>query len=414
MFIKTNDFRKIFNAKLKEYTYLMITGKPLSHEEALALGCDPELSSNYKSVPDGMVEVDKSGNIIWEWNITDHLVQDVKADAPNYGVVKDHPEKLDPNFGLGRRGNWTHTNSLDYNETLDQIVWNNSRNSEFYVIDHGATFVPGDPKKSAELAAGPKGDFLYRFGNPSVYDAGDAPTLTGEGSRADNGLKQMFFTHDIQWIDKGHPGAGNFLIFDNGQRRPGETFSAILEINPYDGPMEKGVYIPEMKAGHTRLRGKGAAEMRSNQITWYYKSNSTQSFYSGHISGVQRLPNGNTLICSGRWGHFFEVTPEMECVWEYISPVVGNYVSKVIGDYDGHGPSNVFRAHRYGPDYPGLKGKDLTPQGPITEVFAHLIKGDGPPPAGPPPGGPPGKGPKGAPAKGKVKGKGKKGKKGPK
>ena len=374
----------------------MVTGKSLSNEEALALGCDPALSENYRSNPDGMIEVDKEGNVIWEWNIIDHLVQDVKADAPNYGVVKDHPEKFDPNFGGGRRGDWIHTNSLDYNQTLDHVVINNSTDSEFYVIDHGATFVAGDPEKSIELAAGPKGDFIYRFGNPCTYDSGDCPSLSNEGQRASNGHQQMFFTHDIQWIDDGLPGAGHFIIFDNGSRRPGETFSSILEINPYEGPMEKGIYIPEVEAGYSPTRGR-SPEMRSNQVTWYFKTKSTQSFYSGHISGMQRLPNGNTLMCSGRWGHFFEVTPEGECVWEYISPVIGGSVTKLIGDMEPNGPSNVFRAHRYGPDYPGLGGKDLTPQGPITEVFAHLIKADGAPADGPPAGGPLGKGP----AKGK-------------
>ena len=399
-----HDFRKIYNVKLKDYTYLMITGKELTNEEALALGCDPKLSKNYKSVPDGMIEVDKAGNIIWEWNITDHLVQDVKPDAPNYGVVKDHPERLDPNFAGGRRGNWIHANSLDYNQELDHVVINNSTNSEFYVIDHGATFVPGDPKKSFELAAGPKGDFIYRFGNPCIYDSGDCPSLINEGQRASTGHQQMFFTHDIQWINDGLPGAGNFIIFDNGSRRPGETFSSILEINPYDGPMDKGVYVPEVAAGYTMSKGK-SPEMRSNQVVWYYRSVSTQSFYSGHISGVQRLPNGNTLICSGRWGHFFEVTPNGECVWEYVSPVNGNTVTKLVGDVEPMGGTNVFRAHRYGADYPGLKGRDLTPKGPITKVFANLMKSGGPAAGGPPAGGPPAGSPPGgeAPAKGKAK-----------
>ena len=74
------------------------------------------------------------------------------------------------------------------------IVINNSTDSEFYVIDHGATFVPGDPEKSIELAAGPKGDFIYRFGNPCTYDSGDCPSLSNEGQRASNGHQQMFFT----------------------------------------------------------------------------------------------------------------------------------------------------------------------------------------------------------------------------
>jgi len=44
-------------------------------------------------------------------------------------------------------------------------------------------------------------------------------------------------------------------------------------------------------------------------------------FYSSFISGAQRLANGNTLICSGANGTFFEVTPEHEMVWKYVNPV---------------------------------------------------------------------------------------------
>jgi len=38
------------------------------------------------------------------------------------------------------------------------------------------------------------------------------------------------------------------------------------------------------------------------------------------MSGAQRLPNGNTLICTGFSGTIFEVTPEKETVWDYINP----------------------------------------------------------------------------------------------
>jgi hypothetical protein len=39
------------------------------------------------------------------------------------------------------------------------------------------------------------------------------------------------------------------------------------------------------------------------------------------ISGAQRLPNGDTLICSGTSGTVFEVTPDKETVWKYVNPV---------------------------------------------------------------------------------------------
>jgi hypothetical protein len=31
----------------------------------------------------------------------------------------------------------------------------------------------------------------------------------------------------------------------------------------------------------------------------------------------------NTLICEGQWGRIFEVTPDKESVWEYVSPFMG-------------------------------------------------------------------------------------------
>ena len=46
-------------------------------------------------------------------------------------------------------------------------------------------------------------------------------------------------------------------------------------------------------------------------------------FFANFISGANRLPNGNTLICSGPNGTIFEVTPDKETVWKYVNPVRG-------------------------------------------------------------------------------------------
>jgi hypothetical protein len=61
------------------------------------------------------------------------------------------------------------------------------------------------------------------------------------------------------------------------------------------------------------------------KIVWEYDANKAGSrdlakFYSDYVSSAQRLPNGNTLITEGAFGRLFEVTPEYETVWEYISP----------------------------------------------------------------------------------------------
>ena len=59
-------------------------------------------------------------------------------------------------------------------------------------------------------------------------------------------------------------------------------------------------------------------------IAWEYNAEKSNrplwTFFSHYISGAQRQPNGNTLICEGANGRIFEVTPPGEIVWEYVNP----------------------------------------------------------------------------------------------
>ena len=50
---------------------------------------------------------------------------------------------------------------------------------------------------------------------------------------------------------------------------------------------------------------------------WSYTA---PEFYSHIMSGAQRLPNGNTLICSATQSWIFEVTPAGQSVWEHRGP----------------------------------------------------------------------------------------------
>ena len=90
---------------------------------------------------------------------------------------------------------------------------------------------------------------------------------------------------------------------------------------------------------------------------------------------AQRLPNGNTLVCAGVIGNLFEVTPAGETVWQYVNPMVRGGIlaqGELPGkDVRGHLFNAVFKVHRYAPDYPGLRGRDLTPKGTITERAAQ-------------------------------------------
>ena len=112
---------------------------------------------------------------------------------------------------------------------------------------------------------------------------------------------------------------------------------------------------------------------------WSYTNPST--FYSNHLSGAQRLPNGNTLITEGTSGHLFEVTPEGEVVWEYINPVTKTFGTVKVLDDAIPMTNAVFRAYRYAPDHPALRGKDLSPKGTITDAYPREPRPDRPAPA---------------------------------
>jgi hypothetical protein len=362
-----HDFAKIYNPKLGDSTFIYIANKDLTSQQCLDAGCD--ISNNYTGAQmDAIVEVDKYGNRIWEWCFFDHVVQDLYPAKSTYGVIKDTPGKINLNLrGNPVKSDWLHCNSLDYNQTLDLIVIN-SVHGEFYVIDHGNTFLKGNLAGSVALAASSAGDFLYRFGDPAKYNQGDPPSVLDNWEKATSGHKQIGGAHNIQWIKTGLSGAGNFLIFNNAENLFELTpQSYIFEINPYlnSSGTNTGKFVNPPTAGYNIVSSPDANLMKekkniSKQVVWRYSSKNNTSFYSTIGSGAQRLPNGNTFICSMNDGHFFEVAPaDTSIVWEYINPITRNGIKKI--KMDNYPTFNAaFRAYRYTKDHPALKGKDLT------------------------------------------------------
>ena len=108
--------------------FLILTYTYLSSEEAAVMGWD--LEGAPMALPDGIVEVrpnldDGSAEVVWAWHFHDHIIRDRNPEAPNYGVVADHPERIDAHFpesyapvGQIRQ----HLNSIDYHPELDQVV----------------------------------------------------------------------------------------------------------------------------------------------------------------------------------------------------------------------------------------------------------------------------------------------------
>ena len=92
-----HEFRNIWNPKLGARTLLYAASSERTHEEVVALGADPSVRDDYASRPEGLVEVDMGGNIIWEWNVSDHTVngkawQEVDWPAKLDGFDQRYPD----------------------------------------------------------------------------------------------------------------------------------------------------------------------------------------------------------------------------------------------------------------------------------------------------------------------------------
>src|SRR5438132_3727621 len=99
--------------------------------------------------------------------------------------------------------------------------------------------------------------------------------------------------------------------------------------------------LPGTEAGGTIYADYLLEMTVAGEIVWEYRDPSLFEFFSPYISGAQRLPNGNTLICEGCHGRIFEVTAGGEVVWEYVNPHFFEEPGPV-------GLNNwVFRAFRY-------------------------------------------------------------------
>jgi len=308
---------------------LLIVWDKKTAKEAVAAGRKKELAGSSHLLPDSLIEVKPAGKttgqVVWEWHLWDHLVQDHDSTTANYGNVAAHPELVDINYvedsmapivatkagvaklkSIGYVGattgkrpprvnpDWTHFNSVDYNPALDQIAVSVHEFSEIWIIDHGTTTAEAAGHTGGRSGKG--GDLLYRWGNPRTYRSG---TVAGQ---------RLFAQHNAHWIPRGLPGEGHILVFNNGGRRPDGNYSSVDEL-----------VLPVDTSGHySRLEG---APYAPDKPVWSYSSPKKSDFFSMIISGAHRLPNGNTFICSGVNGTLFEVTADKETVWKYVNPV---------------------------------------------------------------------------------------------
>lgn len=214
--------------------------------------------ANAKLRGDTIIEVNPEGKIVWSWSASEHL--DINRYMPLTGM-----------------NDWTHGNTVSVippNKWYDagdkrfkpgNIMYNPRHFDEFVIIDRES------------------GDVVWSL----------------KGFKAMGGLGQC---HEPIMIEKGKPGAGNIIFFDNGlfpKTRDRVGLTLLGELNPVTGELE-----------------------------WQYESQgySNMHFFSKTMGSESRLPNGNTFISEDNTGRLFEVTRDLkhpeggEIVWEYMMP----------------------------------------------------------------------------------------------
>ncbi len=221
-----------------------------------------------KAVKDAIIyEVDWDGNKTFEWNAADHITQFGYEESDMHlncdGPSDIHSDYLHVNT-ISRLGENHWYDNGDTRFHPENIILDSRHHGWIIIIDHAT------------------GDVVWRVG--PYYSEGYPEAV----------LEPIIGPHHAHMIPAGLPGAGNIIVFDNGWFSGfGITYfrnhSRVIEFDP------------------TTL-----------EMVWEYNpALGDRLKISPLISGVQRLPNGNTIITSGAFGRILEVTSEKEIVWEF-------------------------------------------------------------------------------------------------
>lgn len=325
---------------------LVLLAEVWGKEEAISAGRDPNKLEEDLLLNEKIIEITPKGtddfDLVWVWSVKDHIIQDFDSTKLNFGIVKDHPNKLNVNFLNGNNplANWLHVNSIQYNSKLDQIIISTRNLSEFWVIDHSTTIQESTTSSGGKYGKG--GDFLYRWGNPNSYNNSSIRKLYGQHAPVFV-VKDGLFTNDV-------------ILFNNGNNRT-PSFSEIFIIE--DVVSDSGLYDYNVTDGF----------LPKNETFNYADLNNIPSdFYSSILSNAQKLDNGNILICEGTSGNFFEIDENEHIVWQYISPV-RNGTGTIFNQNEIPVGNTSFRAHKYAKDYEAFIGRNVTPKNPIEGNF---------------------------------------------
>jgi len=286
------------------------------------------------SVGGRLVEVDWEGTVVWEYE--DSYMHHDFCRLENGNLLLNRHVIIPPEIAAKLKGGIPGTEK-------DGVVWGNAFREitqegeivwEWIGYEHFDPEIvscPLCPRNCWDYINGidvfPNGDIVasIRYHNNLIIidkNTGDIKWRWGEW--------ELGHQHDPNVMEN-----GNILCFDNGYHRLPEyeyrftgnlgIYSRAVEVNP-----------------------------KTNEVAWEYKARELVDFYSAVCGSAQRLPNGNTLLCQSTHGRIFEVTPDKEIVWDFVSPF---YEVRERWGWN----KLIFKASRYGYDHPGLKYKDLDP-----------------------------------------------------
>jgi hypothetical protein len=262
---------------------------------------DNENVSKHRLEDDWLYEVSPSGAIVWQWHANEH-VDELGFSAEARAVLRENAA-----FNAARgSADWLHINSATW---LGPNRWYDAGDTRF----HPDNVIVSAREANLIAIVARDGSIVWRLG-PDFRET--------EQTQA---IGQIIGQHHPHLIPQGLPGAGNLLVFDNG------------------GTGGYGFENPVAPAGVGAVRRHFSRVLEIDPVTlekvWEYSIGGQESyrFFSHYVSAAQRLPNGNTMITEGADGRVFEVTPENEIVWEYVSPYFGT---------NAPGTNRVYRAYR--------------------------------------------------------------------
>jgi hypothetical protein len=271
-----------------------------------------------------LLELDHDSNVVWEYRDVYMHHDYQRLDNGNTLVIRW--EKIPADVTARVQGGHIAAGDPDWmwGDAVREIASDGSTVREWRSWEHLSTDhhikCPLESRKEwthlNSIEVTPDGDWLISFRLTSTIVIVDG--VTGD-VRWRWGPDVLSHQHHATWLDNGH-----ILVFDNGcHRREAPSFSQIIELDP-----------------------------ETREISWKYHAPSVLGFFSFMVSGCERLPNGNTLITEGASGRLFEVTPEHETVWEYVSPWM-------VESRFGPSPA-VFRSYRFAEGDSRLDGLKLS------------------------------------------------------